>query len=253
MFRKSNRSCLKNKSKFYTAVPSAYVLLVSQRFRAPPYPTTLYVSHLSSQNRNHSTKPIAVREPSYGGGGGLYGGGVCRMTAEGSTGEAAEGGQAEEREENESGAEVGSGEATAEAAAENEPAAKDEPEMPELLVPTREELEAAFPNPPRAPTPILPDPRKMSPEQLEAAASQDVSYGGQVRVFPFMACLFGCECLRVSIVVVFPAFCLFRLCTTEMFGTPFDLGGVHSVCTLHGSPCRFRFVVATVAPELCCA
>eukprot|EP00903_Cladosiphon_okamuranus_P008334 g8017.t1 len=79
-------------------------------------------------------------------------------------------------------AEVGAGEATAEAAAEDQTAAQDETETLELLTPTREELEAAFPNPPRAPTPILPGLMKMSPEQLEAAASQDVPYEGQPRL-----------------------------------------------------------------------
>lgn len=95
------------------------------------------------------------------------------MSVDGTAEAAAEGG-----EEEGAGAEVGAGEATTD---EPEPEVEDEPVIPELLTPTREELEAAFPNPPRAPTPILPDPRTMTQEQLEAVASQDVSYGGQVR------------------------------------------------------------------------
>lgn len=55
------------------------------------------------------------------------------------------------------------------------------PEMPELLTPTREELEKAFPNPPKAPYPTLPDPRGFTAEQLAAGGSLPVSYGGQVR------------------------------------------------------------------------
>lgn len=63
---------------------------------------------------------------------------------------------------------------------EDEPAAEAERELPDWVTPTREELEARFPNPPKAPYPVLPDPRDMTPEQLAAAANQDVSYGGQV-------------------------------------------------------------------------
>ena len=108
------------------------------------------------------------------GGYGLYGDDVCRMTTESSTGAAAEGGEYEDSDFNEAGAQEGPEEASA---------AAEEPESPELLTPTREEFEAAPPNPPRAPTPIIPDLRTMTPEQLEATAGQDVSNGGQVRFF----------------------------------------------------------------------
>lgn len=87
--------------------------------------------------------------------------------------------------EEEAGGGGGEGEAEVvvpEAAAEP-PADEDSstPEMPELLNPTREELEAAFPDIPQAPYPTLPDPREMTSKQIEAVALQDVNYGGLVR------------------------------------------------------------------------
>lgn len=98
------------------------------------------------------------------------------MAAEETTG-AAEGGEEEEGKENEARGEVEPGEEIT-AAAEEE-----EPEDEQLLTFTVEEINERFPNPPKAPTPVLPDVRSMSPAQLEAAANQDISYGGQVRFF----------------------------------------------------------------------
>lgn len=56
-----------------------------------------------------------------------------------------------------------------------------ERKLPELLNPTREELQRAFPNAPKAPYPTLPDVRKLTPEQLAAGDNIPVSYGGTVR------------------------------------------------------------------------
>lgn len=176
------------------------------------------------------------------------------MAVEGATGAAEESGQ--EGEDNEAGGEVGPGEATPEAAAE------DEPEIPELLTPTREELEAAFPNPPRAPTPILPDLRKMSPEQLEAAASQDVSYGGQVG---FVLCSWlGWSVVNVKAVVVFrPVLSPVELsCYLLVYGAWSDCGGwvggwvgvARGVCVPSTDPLvGFVLVGAAVAAEGSCA
>ncbi|CAB1104691.1 unnamed protein product [Ectocarpus sp. CCAP 1310/34] len=106
--------------------------------------------------------PLAVRET-------RPHGGVCRMTAEAE--EEAGGGEGEGE------AEVVVPEAAADPSAENEDSSST-PEMPELLTPTREELESAFPDIPQAPYPTLPDPREMTSKQIEAAALQDVNYGG---------------------------------------------------------------------------
>lgn len=128
-----------------------------------------------------------MRDWAHSSGGG--GGGMCRMAT---TEESEASGEAKgENNEAGAGSAGGAGEeegepappaaaAATEEIEDDEPAAEAEREMPEWVTPTREELEARFPNPPKAPYPVLPDPRDMTPEQLAAAANQDVSYGGQV-------------------------------------------------------------------------
>lgn len=65
---------------------------------------------------------------------------------------------------------------------DGEEQAKEERKMPEFLNPTREELERAFPNMPKAPYPILPDMRTLTAEQIAQGDDMPVSYGGQVCV-----------------------------------------------------------------------
>jgi len=146
------------------------------------------------------------------------GDGVCGTAAESTTGVAAENGEGGEGEHHEAGGEPGQGRGSAEVAAEADP------KVPELQTPTQAELEATSPNPPRPlpPPSILRDPGKVSSEQLEAAAGQDGSYGGQVRFF-FVTWLFGRGCfvlhegVRVVLMVAFIR--AFMLCLVELFGS----------------------------------